>query len=399
MKINTNPKKIEELLTRGIEEIIEKESLVKKLKSGKQLRIKFGVDPTATKLHLGNAVVLWKLKEFQELGHIIIFIVGDFTAQIGDPSDKETMRQPLTKKEIEENMKTYKEQICRILELKKTEFIHNSDWLSKINFQEIILKLANQFTVAQILERENFSKRYQAQKPIGLHEFLYPLMQGYDSMKIKSDLEIGGTDQKFNMLAGRNIQRAYNQKPQDIITMALLPGTDGRKMSKSYGNTIAITDAPNDMYGKIMSIPDELIINYFELCSRLPLKKTEKIKQNLKNKKINPRDAKAELAKEIVSLYHGKFTSQKAEKEFNRIFKKKELPSKIPTISIAEKNIGILDLLVKTKLAVSKSDAQRLIKQKGVKIGDKIQENWRENIPIKNGVIIQVGKRKFIKIT
>ncbi|MEK7193823.1 MAG: tyrosine--tRNA ligase [Patescibacteria group bacterium] len=381
-------KKIEEILTRGIEEIIEKESLVRKLKSGKKLRIKHGIDPTGPVIHLGNAIPFWKLREFQNLGHRIVLIIGDFTARIGDPSNKESMRQPLTKTKIEKNMKTYKTQIGKILNLKKTEFVYNSKWLSKLNFLEILTKLANQFTVAQILERENFMTRYKAGKPIGLPEFLYPLMQGYDSVIVKADLEIGGTDQKFNMLAGRNIQRAYNQRTQDIMTLTLLPGTDGRKMSKSYGNIIGIADEPNNMYGKIMSIKDELIPQYFELCT----------KKDFKIKKINPRDAKAKLAYEIVSLYHGQKSAAEAEKEFNKIFKKKELPSKMPTISIAQKNIGILDLLVKTKLASSKSEAQRLILQKGVKINGEIQTDWKKTVNIKKGTVLQAGKRRFMKI-
>ena len=398
MKINTSPQKIKEILTRGVEEIIEKESLIKKLKSGKPLRIKFGVDPTAPELHLGNAVILWKLKEFQELGHTIIFIIGDFTAQIGDPTDKLTARKTLTEKEIKANMKTYKEQVGEILDLNKTKIIYNNRHLSKMKLAEIY-RISQFFTVNQILERDMFQERRRAEKPIWLHEFMYPIFQAYDSVVVKADIEIGGNDQLFNMMAGRQLQPHLNQSPQDIITIKLLVVTDvKRKMSKSFGNYIGINESPKEQFGKIMSIPDESIIEYFELCTPLPLEKIEKIETELKNNKLNPRDAKAKLAYEIVSLYHGKSAAQKAENEFNRIFKEKELPSKIPSIKIADKNINILDLLVKIKFALSKAEAKRLIEQKGVKINDKIQEDWRKNVIVKSGAVIQVGKRKFVKI-
>lgn len=387
-----------ELLTRGVVEIIEKESLIKKLKSGKRLKIKHGIDPTSPIIHLGNAVVLQKLKEFQNLGHQVILIIGDFTAQIGDPSDKEAMRQPLSRKEINKNMKTYKSQIGRILNLKKTKFFYNSQWLSKINLKEIILKLASQFTVAQILERENFFKRYQEKKPIGLHEFFYPLMQGYDSVVVRADVEIGGTDQKFNMLAGREIQRAYNQKPQDIITMKLLEGVDGRKMSKSYGNIIGIYDKPNEIYGKIMSIRDELISDYFELSTKIPLKEIEEIKTKIKNQKINPKEVKSKLAFEIVSMYYNKKLAQQAAMEFERVFKEKKLPLEIPEVKIKEKEINILDLLVKANLVSSKSEGRRLILQKGLRIDGEKENDWKKMIQIKKEMVLQAGKRKFKKI-
>ena len=280
MKINTSPQKIKEILTRGVEEIIEKESLIKKLKSGKPLRIKFGVDPTAPELHLGNAVILWKLKEFQELGHTIIFIIGDFTAQIGDPTDKLTARKTLTEKEIKANMKTYKEQVGEILDLNKTKIIYNNRHLSKMKLAEIY-RISQFFTVNQILERDMFQERRRAEKPIWLHEFMYPIFQAYDSVVVKADIEIGGNDQLFNMMAGRQLQPHFNQPPQDVITIKLLVGTDGkRKMSKSFGNYIGIQELANEQYGKIMSIPDESIIDYFELCAHLSLMEVEKIKKN-----------------------------------------------------------------------------------------------------------------------
>jgi len=389
--------KINEILERGVEEIIGRESLIKKLVSGEILRIKLGIDPTAPILHLGNAVPLWKLRQFQELGHQIVLIIGDFTAQIGDTSDKTAIRQPLTKEQIEKNMKEYKRQIGKILDFKKTEYIYNSTWLSELSFKEV-LKLSSQFTVAQMLERENFTERYKVGKPIGLQEFLYPLMQGYDSVAVKADVEIGGTDQIFNLLAGRIIQKAYGQSPQNVIALTLIEGTDGQKMSKSLGNIIGITDNPRDMFGKVMSMSDDLIIKYFLLCTRLPLEEIKKIEEDLKSKKLNPRDTKARLAKEIVTLYHGQKIAEFAEEEFNRIFKEKKLPIKILTMEISEDNLNISDLLTKIRLTSSKSEAKRLILQGGVKINGKVQKNWKEIIKIKKDTIIQVGKRKFVKL-
>lgn len=397
MKANTDPKKIKEILTRGVEQIVEKESLIKKLMSGKKLRIKLGIDPTSPILHLGNAIPLWKLRQFQEIGHQIVLIIGDFTAQIGDPSDKTAMRKPLSRKEVEENMKGYKKQISKILDLTKTKIVYNSVWLSKLRFKEI-LKLAGQFTVAQILERENFNERYKTGKPINLQEILYPLMQGYDSVATRADVEIGGTDQTFNLLAGRAIQKAYGQGPQDIITLTLIEGTDGRKMSKSFGNIIGITEKPLEMFGKIMSMGDSLIIKYFRLCTFLPVNEIDEIEKDLNLKKINPREVKSRLAYEIVKLYHGERAAKNAEKEFDLIFREKKLPLKIPEVHFREKSLNIVDLLVKTNLASSKSEAKRLILQGGVKIDNKIQEDWKKNVKIKSGMVIQVGKRKFKKI-
>ena len=397
MKINTSSKKIEKILTRGVEEIIEKESLIKKLKSGKSLRIKHGIDPTGPKIHLGRATQFWKLKTLQELEHKIVLIIGDFTAQIGDASDKQAIRQILSEKEVKENMKDYIKQIGKILDMNKVELHYNSEWLNKLSARDL-LNLEMKFTAQQMIHRRNFKERWEQGKAIGIHELNYPILQGYDSVMVKADIETGGSDQLFNLKTGREIQQIFSQKPQDIITTKMLDGLDGRKMSTSWGNVINITDEPNQMYGKIMSMRDELISEYFELATQLPSIEIEKIKKELKSKKLNPRDAKAKLAYEIVALYHGKPAAQKAEKEFNRIFKKKELPSEIPSIKIAAKNINILDLLVKTKLASSKAEAKRLIEQKGVKIDDEIQEDWRKNIPIKSVMIIQVGKRKFVKI-
>lgn len=397
MKTDIDSKKIEQLLSRGVEEIIEKESLSKKLKSGKKLRIKHGIDPTGPKIHIGRAISLWKLKKFQELGHQIILIIGDFTAQIGDASDKQAMRKCLTEKEIKENMKNYKTQLGEILDMKKVELRYNSEWLNKLTAKEII-SLSMKFTAQQMIQRRNFKERWEQGKPIGLHELDYPLLQGYDSVAVKADVEIGGFDQLFNLKMGRAIQKIYKQEPQDIMTLKMLFGLDGRKMSTSWGNVINIIDSPKEQYGKIMSMRDELIIDYLELTTNIPFNEIKEIKKELKSGKLNPRDAKAYLAREIISIYHGKKAAQQAEKEFNRIFKEKKLPSQIPEIKIKEKSLNILDLLIRTKLVSSKSEAKRLVLQKGVKINGKVQADWQKTIKIKKGRIIQIGRRKFIKI-
>jgi tyrosyl-tRNA synthetase len=397
MRIDTNPKKIEEILTRGVEEIIERKSLIKKLKSGRQLRIKHGIDPTGPKIHLGRAFQLLKLRAFQELGHKIILIFGDFTAQIGDASDKLAMRKALSEKEVKENLKDYPRQIGKILDIKKTEIRYNSEWLSKLSIKDL-LRLSMRFTAQQMIQRRNFKERWEKGIPIGLHELDYPLFQGYDSVVTKADVEIGGSDQLFNLKIGREIQKIYNLPPQDIMTSKMLTGLDGRKMSTSWGNIITLVDSPNEMYGKIMSMKDELIPEYFELCTFLPLIEIKEIAKDLEMKKINPKDLKKRLAREIVTIYHGKELAETAEKEFERIFKEKKLPTRILKIKIKEKKLNILDLLVKTKLAFSKSEGKRLILQKGIKINGKVETNWQKVIEIKKGMIIQRGKRKFIKI-
>lgn len=399
MKINISPKKIEEILTRGVEKIYPgKEELKKVLLSGKKLRIYNGIDPTG-KLHLGHSAVLKKLRQFQDLGHEVIVLIGDFTARIGDPTDKLAARKKLSKEQVKKNSANYKKLIGKILDLKKSNirFLHNEKWTNKLR-PEDMLELASYFTVARLLERDMFQERIKQGKEIYVNEFLYPIFQAYDSVTMDVDIEIGGNDQTFNMLAGRTLMKKIKNKEKFVLTIKLLVDPAGKKMGKTEGNMINLDEKADNMYGQIMSWPDELINLSFELCTNIPIKETKKIKKELKSKKLNPRDAKAKLAKEIVALYHGKPAAQKAEKEFNRIFKKKELPSEIPSIKIAAKNINILDLLVKTKLASSKAEAKRLIEQKGVKINNEIQEDWRKNIPIKNGMIIQVGKRKFAKI-
>ena len=389
--------KIKELLSRGVEKVVVKKHLEQALKSGKKLRVKFGIDPTGSKIHLGRAVPLWKLRVFQELGHQVVLIIGDFTAQIGDASDKQAMRRALSEKEVKENMKDYIKQISRILEMDKVELHYNSEWLGRLKAKDL-LALAMKFTAQQMIQRRNFKERWDRGKPIGLHELDYPLLQGYDSVAVKADVEIGGFDQLFNLEIGREVQRIFGQPPQDIMLFQMLPGLDGRKMSTSWGNVITIVDRPNQIYGKVMSMRDEMILEYFKLATRLPLKEIKKIERDLKSRKLHPKEAKSRLAREIVSLYYGEKAAEKAEKEFEKVFKEKKLPAKIPTFKLSEKEMSLLDVLSKTKLAASKSEAKRLILQKGVKINGEVQKDWQKVLEIREGIIIQVGKRRFVKI-
>lgn len=386
------------LLSRNIEEVIVKEHLEKNLLSGKKLRIKLGADPTAPDLHLGHSVVLRKLKEFQDLGHKIVFIIGDFTAKIGDPTGRIKTRPPLSDAEIKKNAQTYFDQVGKILDIRKTEIRYNSEWFGKEGWSDVI-KLTSKFTVARILERDDFARRLKEGIDIGVHEMLYPIMQAYDSIQVRADVEIGGTDQKFNMLAGRDLQRKLKLPEQDVITVPLLVGLDGReKMSKSKGNYVGLFDPPDEMYGKIMSIPDNLIINYFRLLTDKKDEEIIKMEEQLEDGLVNPRDLKAKLAKEIVTMYHSKEKAEAAEKEFERVFKKKERPTKIPEIKIKEKKIKLIDLLLKAKLVTSKSEARRLVLQGAVKINGEIIKEWQQMIKVKKEIIIQVGKRRFVKI-
>lgn len=385
---------IHELLMRGVEEVIDAKNLESKLKSNKKLRIKLGVDPTASLIHIGRATQLWKLKAFQDLGHKIVFIIGDFTGLIGDTSDKESERPMLTEKQIKENMKNYLKQVGKILDLKKTEVHYNSKWLKKLTYLEIG-KQADGFGLNEFISRENIAKRMKAGKRVSLREVLYPLMQGYDSVAIKADVEIGGTDQRFNLLAGRTLQKSYGQEPQNVMTLTLMEGTDGRKMSSSWGNVINILDEPNDMFGKVMRVEDALIIKYFILATGLSLKEVEQFTKDLKNGK-NPRQVKKRLAEEIVTRYHSKQAALSASKEFDRVFSQKEKPSDIPEMKVKSNNI--IDLLVETKLAPSKTEARRLVQQGAVKLNDRPIKEWDALLDIENGQILQAGKRKFLKL-
>lgn len=393
MKTSIDKKQVEELLTRGVNEVIDCGHLKKRLLSGERLRIKLGIDPTSPYIHIGRAIPLLKLRDFQQLGHKIIFIVGDFTGVVGDTSDKEAERPMLSEEKVRENMKTYIAQAAKILDIKKTETYYNSQWLSKIGYAEIG-KQANQFSLAEFISRKNIKKRLTAGTRISLRELIYPLMQAYDSVAVKADIEIGGTDQRFNLLAGRTLQAYYKQQPQDIIAINLIPGTDGKKMSSSWGNTINILDKPDDMFGKLMSLPDDLITTYFEHCTRVPMKKVEDYKIQLKNKGVNPRDIKMDLAYEITKMYWGEKKALSARNCFVNVFQKKEIPVRVREIKLAGKNI--IDVLVLSKLARSKSEARRLINQGGVNIDGRIVKSAEE--VIKKGNVIQKGKRHFLKI-
>ncbi len=383
--------KIDELLTRGVNEVIDKDHLQEALNSGKKLRVKLGIDPTSPDIHIGRAVVLWKLRAFQDLGHEVIFIVGDFTGLVGDTSDKESERPMLSEEEIKSNLKTYFKQAFKILDKDKTETHYNSKWLKKLGFLEIA-KLGNLFGLHEFESREVIARRMKAGKRVSFTELTYPLMQGYDSVAVRADVELGGTDQRFNLLAGRTIQPLYDQAPQDILMTNLLEGTDGRKMSSSWGNVINITDEPNDMFGKVMSLSDDLIMKYFELATQVPMQEVKKLEEELKAV-TNPRTIKVRLGKEIVTLYHGEKKAARAAKEFDKIFSKKEKPSEIEEARVSSQDI--VEVLVETKLASSKSEAKRLLEQNGVKVDDTVAT---ESTQIASGNIIQVGKRKFIKI-
>lgn len=383
---------ITELLTRGVEEVIDKASLEQKLKSKKVLRVKLGIDPTSPNIHIGRATQLWKLRAFQELGHKVVLIIGDFTGVVGDSSDKDSERPMLSENVVKENLKDYLNQAGKIIDLKQTETHYNSEWLDKLTFKDVV-RLASLFGLHEITARENVAKRMSEGKRVALHEVLYPLMQGYDSVAVTADVELGGTDQRFNLLAGRTIQKAYEQESQDVMTLQLLEGTDGRKMSSSWGNVINITDVPNDMFGKVMSLRDDLMIKYFILATRVPLPEIEQIKKS----EANPRDIKIRLAREIVTLYHGAEAAQSAAKEFENVFSKKAKPSDIEEIAMPESKVAD-ELLVATGLAVSKSEARRLIEQGGVRVDDAKVLEPKEILELKSGSIIQVGPRKFKKI-
>ncbi|MCK9379366.1 MAG: tyrosine--tRNA ligase [Candidatus Moranbacteria bacterium] len=376
--------KIKELLERGVAELIGKDNLEKRLKSGEKLRIKHGADPTAPDLHLGHSVVLKKLKEFQELGHKIVFIIGDFTAKIGDPSGRTTTRPVLSDKEIKNNAKTYFQQVGKILDIKKTEIHYNGEWFSKEGWKDV-LELTGKFSLHRILERDDFEKRIESGAEISAAEILYPIMQAYDSVKIKADIEIGGTDQKFNMLAGRTLQRRMNMAEQYVITIPLLIGTDGeKKMSKSLGNYVGITEKPETQYGKIMSIPDKLLPGYFNLLINLNF-----------DGKENPRDAKMRLAFEIVKTYHSEKEAKKAQENFINLFQKKEIPSDIPEIKI-KKEEALGDILVENKIISSKSEFRRLLAENAIDVDEKTITDVHHKI--EKNAIIKIGKRKFIRI-
>lgn len=395
---NTDPQKIEALLSRNVEEAIIKDSLEKKLQSGKKLRVKLGADPSRPDLHLGHSIVIRKLKEFQDLGHQVVFIIGDYTGMIGDPTGKSKTRPALSREEVQENAKSYMEQVGQILDIEKAEIRYNSEWFSKFNFEDV-LKLTGQFTVARVLERDEFTKRMKEGSDITVTEMLYPMMQAYDSIAIDADVEIGGTDQKFNLLAGRVLQKKMGKPEQDVLTCPLLVGLDGtNKMSKSLDNYIGISEDAGSMFGKIMSISDDMIFYYFKLLTNKTPGDLKAIEKTLADKGQNPRDLKAQLAKEVIAIYRTPEEAESAEQEFNRIFREKQKPTEMPEIKLEPKAYPILDLLSELNLITSKNEGRRLIEQGGVRIDDEAQADAQKVIEVKDGTVVQVGKRKFVKI-
>lgn len=389
-----------DLIRRGVEEIIPEEELKQKLyksiKNNEPLKIKLGLDPTAPDIHLGHTVVLNKLRQFQDLGHEVQLIIGDYTGRIGDPSGKSETRKPLTEEQIKVNAATYQEQIFKVLDKEKTVIYFNSEWLMKLDLTDA-LNLAGKYTVARMLERDDFNNRYKEGLPISILEFMYPLLQGYDSVELSTDVELGGTDQKFNLLVGRNLQREYEQEPQIAITMPILEGTDGvQKMSKSLGNYIGVNEDSNEMFGKVMSISDELISRYFELLTRTPIEVITSMVEDMQNGKLNPRDAKVSLAKEIITIYHDEDEAKKAEERFQLVFTRGDIPEDIPVITVDETEVWLPRFLVDQNMIPSTSEGRRLLKQGAVKVdGEKYE---KEEITLQEEMVIQIGKRKFIKI-
>lgn len=390
-----------DIIRRGVSEIIPEEDLVKKIensiKSKKPLNVKLGCDPSRPDLHLGHSVVLRKLRQFQDLGHQAILIIGDFTGMIGDPSGKSKTRPSLTLEETRRNGQSYFEQATKILSSHRVTMQYNSDWLDKMSFADVI-RLASKYTVARMLERDDFTIRYKAGEPISVHEFLYPLAQAMDSVAIQSDVELGGTDQKFNLLVGRDIQREFGQEPQVTLMMPILAGTDGvEKMSKSLDNYIGINDTAKEIFGKTLSIPDKLIFQYFELATDVPVKELSDIKKSLDNPKTNPRDIKRSLARTLVRMYHSKEAAAAAEEEFDRIFVDKSVPDEIEEFTVSAR-LTITALMAEAKLAASKSEARRLIDQGGVSIDGERVADPNSLLPDKKDFILKVGKRKFLKV-
>ena len=391
-------------LRKGTVDVIREEDLRAKLersaKTGVPLRIKLGLDPTAPDIHLGHTVVIRKLKAFQELGHIVIFLIGDFTGMIGDPSGKNVTRPPLSREEINANAETYQKQMFKLLDPERTELRFNGEWMDKFTAADFV-KLAAKTTVRQILERDDFEKRMREEKPISLHELLYPLVQGYDSVALNADVELGGTDQKFNLLMGRNLQREFDQEPQVMMTTPLLEGLDGvNKMSKSLGNYIGIEEPPAEMFGKVMSISDELMWRYYELLTDVPVDEINATRFRCESGAENPRDAKVELAKRIIEDFHSKDEADAASDEFERRFVRKEVPDEIEEKLVAPGEHKLADLLVSTGLAASKGEARRLVEQGGVRVNGEKATNAAAEISIGDGaVLLQVGKRKFLRVS
>ena len=393
-----------ELIQRGAEEIIDLDELKKKLEraiaTNTPLRVKAGFDPTAPDLHLGHTVLIQKMRHFQELGHQVIFLIGDFTGLIGDPTGKSETRPPLTPEQVQENAATYKEQIFKILDPEKTEIAFNSSWMNDMRSIDMI-RLCAKYTVARMLERDDFKKRFQSQRPIAIHEFIYPLIQGYDSVALKADIELGGTDQKFNLLVGRHIQKEYGQEPQVVVTMPLLEGLDGiNKMSKSLGNYVGITEDPKSMFGKLMSISDDLMFRYYELLSSLSLSEIDALKKGISEKRLHPKEVKAQLATELVARYHGAEAAKRAREQFEAQFSKGQIPDDIPEYPISkiqEENIFIPKLLKEAGVVGSTSEARRLIKQGAVSLDGKRISDVEIERP-SSGAVFKIGKRRYLRL-
>jgi tyrosyl-tRNA synthetase len=397
--MNEREAKIEELLTRGVAEVIDREHLKKRLLAGEKLRVKLGIDPTSPNIHLGRSVVLLKLRDFQELGCQVVLIVGNFTGLIGDTSDKDAERPMLDQATVEFNMGSYFDQAAKIVDMGSAERHFNAEWLRELGYLEIG-EQADAFSVHEFVSRENIKKRLDAGKRVSLREVLYPLMQGYDSVQVKADVEIGGTDQRFNILAGRTLQSKYGQEAQDIVTVNLIPGIDGRKMSSSWGNTINLSDEPNEMYGKVMSVPDELIDTYLVHATRIPMGEIESMREGMNGGDLNPRDVKMRLAKEIVRMYHSEKSADEAEEYFVTAFSKREIPRDIPEVFVDGESEGVVDFVVRSGNAASKSDARRKIEQGGVSIGDEKVADWAL-VLVKdshNGKVMKIGKTGFVRI-
>ena len=392
-----------EIISKGTEEVIPLQDLRHKLessiKNNKPLVVKLGCDPSRPDLHIGHSVVLQKLRDFQDLGHQAILVIGDFTAMIGDPSDRNKTRPQLTLEEAKANAESYIEQSKVILDVKTLKVLFNSTWLNKMNFSDVI-KMSSKYTVARMIERDDFTKRFESEIPISMHEFLYPLAQAMDSVEIKSDVELGGTDQKFNLLVGRDLQREYDQEPQSIITLPLLEGTDGiEKMSKSYDNYIALDDSPQDMYGKLMSINDSMITKYYKLAVFAEKEKVLSIEEQLKDSSINPRDIKRDLAKDLVERYYDKDTALEAEQAFDQIFVKKSIPDDMPIFQV-KMDSNILEILLSEKLIASKAEGKRLIGQNAIKIDGEVCSDIGYVVSKGCGeLIVKIGKRRFLKIS
>jgi tyrosyl-tRNA synthetase len=390
--------KIDEILTRGVADIVSPEELEAKLKSGKQLRVKLGIDPTGPLVHIGRTVPLQKLRQFQDLGHLVTLVIGGFTAQIGDASDKTDSRPMLTPEKVNENMTNYKEQLAKFLDLSLVEWFDNRDWWNNMPFKQGII-LMSKFTIAQMIERDNFRERWEAKKPITLQELVYPILQGYDSVMMKTDIELGGTDQLFNMLAGRRLQEIYEQPPQTVLCTELINGPDGRKMSTSQGNTVWVREEPKNQYGQLMRTVDELIIKYFEVLTRVPMEEVEQMQERMANGE-NPMLFKKRLAHTLVSLYHNPEEADLAQKEFEQVHQTGQLPDEIPVFTPPDNLTEMIlqDLLVKSGLCASNKEAQRLVEQGGITLNGEKPKNAKERINLSDGMIVKRGNRQFIQI-